>query len=270
MLSFDFDSRVHTLTQEIPEAWEEQVKRQHRQNREAVEKGLVDSYGQESQEAKRKNFIDLGDKPPSILAFHNRFFEQIRNAFIMGSYYPAPTATCALGERILNHLILILRDDFKHTPEYKSVSRKDSFDNWDVPINILEKWKILLPDVTIEFRHLKDMRQKAVHFRPEIDRNDRALALEAIQCLREIIRNQFSAFGSQPWFITNIPGEIYIKKEWESSPYIRKIYLPNCLAVGPKHRIKALTPRIVVNDNYQYEEREITDEEFSVLHKKQK
>ncbi|MCK4783392.1 MAG: hypothetical protein KAV87_06545, partial [Desulfobacteraceae bacterium] len=229
VLSFDFDTRVHILTQEISDTWEDQVKKLHSQNKEAIEKDLAGSYGPEAQEAKRRNFIDLGDKPMSILAFHNQFFEQIRTAFVMGSYYPALTAACALGERILNHLVLILRDDYKYTPEYKKISRKDSFDNWDVPIDTLESWNILLPDVTKQFRRLKEMRHKVVHFRPEVDRNDRVLALEAVRCLCEIIRNQFSAFGSQPWFITNIPGESYIKKDWESRPFIQKIYLPNCL-----------------------------------------
>lgn len=270
VLTFDFDTRVHILTQEIRDQWEDEVKRLHRQNKDAIEKNLVSFYGAEAQEAKRQNFIELGDKPLSILAFHNRFFEQIRTAFVIGAYYPALTAVCALGERILNHLLLILRDNYKHTPEYKAVSRKDSFDNWDVPIDTLESWNVLLPDVTKEFRRLKDMRHKAIHFRPEVDRNDRALALEAIRCLREIIRNQFSAFGSQPWFITSIPGEIYIKKSWESNPFIQKVYLPNCLAVGPRHQVKALVPQIVVKDSFQYEEREVTDEEFSELRNKQK
>ncbi len=270
VLSFDFDTRVRILTQEIRDEWEDEVKKLHRQNKDAIEKKLVSSYGAEAQQAKRQNFIELGDKPPSILAFHNRFFEQIRTSFVMGAYYPALTAACALGERILNHLLLILRDDYRHTPEYKTVSRKDSFDNWDVPIDTLELWNILLPDVTMEFRRLKNLRHKAVHFRPEVDRNDRDLALEAIRCLREIIRNQFSAFGSQPWFITSIPGEIYIKKGWESNPFIQKVYLPNCLAVGPRHQVEALVPQIVVKDSFQYEEREVTDEEFSELRNKQK
>jgi hypothetical protein len=29
-----------------------------------------------------------------------------------------------------------------------------------------------------------------------------------------IVSGQFSATGNLPWFITNIPGEIYIKKDW--------------------------------------------------------
>jgi len=46
------------LTQDIPDAWEDQVKKLHRQNREAIEKGLIGSYGQDAYEAKRQNFID--------------------------------------------------------------------------------------------------------------------------------------------------------------------------------------------------------------------
>jgi hypothetical protein len=270
VLIFDFDNRVHSLTLEIRDEWEENVKRQHRQNKDADLKNLVSSYGIEQREAKLQNFIEFGVKPISIFAFHNPFFEQIRTAFVMGAYYPALTAACALGERILNHLILILRDDYKHTPEYKTISRKDSFDNWDVPINTLESWKVLLPDIAEEFRRLKNLRHKVIHFRPEVDRNTRALALESIRCMREIIQNQFSGFGSQPWFITSIPGEIYIKKSWESNPFIQKIYLPNCLSVGPRHKIEKIIPQVVVNDSFQYEEREVTDEEFSELRNKQK
>jgi hypothetical protein len=89
VLSFDFDTRVHILTQEIHDEWEDEIKKLHRQNKDAVEKSFVSSYGAEAQEAKRRNFIELGDKPLSILAFHNRFFEQIRTAFVTGAYYPA-------------------------------------------------------------------------------------------------------------------------------------------------------------------------------------
>ena len=116
----------------------------------------------------------------------------------------------------------------------------------------------------VEFRKLRDRRNEAIHFRPEVDEGDRALALGAIGSLGSILGNQFGAFGSQPWFITDIPGEVYIKKSWEDNPFIRKIYVPNCLAVGPKHKIESVVPW-VVKDDYQYEEREVTDEEFCKL-----
>lgn len=264
IFGFDFDTRVHSLTSEIQDHWEEHVKELHRRNREQTEIEIVWEFGEASAEQKRQNFIDLGPKPVSILAFHNRFFQQIRVSFVMSAYYPALTASCALGERILNYLILILRDDFKATPEYKRVYNKDSFDNWDTAIDILEAWDVLLPAVVVEFRKLRDGRNDAIHFRPEVDKNDRTLALGAIGNLGSILGNQFGAFGAQPWFITDIPGEIYIKKDWETRPFIRKVYLPNCIAVGPKHNVESVMP-LVVKDDHEYEEREVTDEEFCLL-----
>src|ERR1017187_3740378 len=204
IFGFDFDTRVHMLTREIQDHWDEQVKEQHKQNREQIERGLVWQFGESAADQKRQNFTDLGPKPLSILAFHNKFFEQVRVSFVMGAYYPALTASCALGERILNHLVLILRDDFKSTPEYKRVYNKDSFDTWDTAIDILAAWDVLLPAVVLEFRKLRDRRNETIHFRPQVDENDRALALDAIRTLSSILGNQFCAFGPQPWFITDI------------------------------------------------------------------
>ena len=208
--------------------WKEDVKAQHVQNRVQTEQGLVSQFGEAAADQKRQNFIDLGPKPLSILAFHNKFFEQVRVSFVMGAYYPALIGSCALGERILDYLILMLRDDFKSTLQYKRVHNKDSFDNWGTAIDMLAAWDALLAEVALEFRKLRDRRNDAMHFRPEVDENDRSLALAAIRSLGSIIGNQFCAFGPQPWFITDIPGEIYIKKDWESRPFIRKVCLPNC------------------------------------------
>jgi hypothetical protein len=117
ILAFDFDARVHMLTLEVREEWEDEIKRQHLQAKVQMEQSLVNEFGPQAHEIKKQNFIELGDKPISIMAFHNRFFEQIRTAFVMGAYYAALTAACALGERILNHLILILRDDYRNTDQ---------------------------------------------------------------------------------------------------------------------------------------------------------
>lgn len=187
----DFDLRVNTLTLEIKDEWEEKVKELHKENQKIVEEGLVEDFGNHEFDIKRQNFVDLGDKPFSVLAFHNRFFQQVRRAFVIGSYYPALTAACALGERILNYLILMLRDDFKSSERYKRVFRKGSIDDWDFAIDTLESWDVLLTEVVTAFRELKSARHNAIHFQPEIDRNDRQLALDAIQNLRTIIAKQF-------------------------------------------------------------------------------
>jgi hypothetical protein len=59
--------------------------------------------------------------------------------------------------------------------------------------------------------------------------------------------------------------QIYIKKEWESDPFIKKIYIPNCLLVGHRHIIKQIIPELIVEDNFEYPDEEISDEEFSKL-----
>ena len=264
-MTFDFDTRVRMLTDPIQDEWEEWVKQLHYANRKTIEDGLIAQYGILNTKEKQQNFIDLEAKPVSILAFHNKFFEQVRTSFVMGAYYPALTGACALGERILNHLILTLRDDYRTTPEYKNIYRKDSFDDWNLAINTLASWNILLPDVKSNFIKLMDMRHKAIHFRPETDLNDRELALKAVRSLQNIIGTQFSGFGSQPWFITDILGEIYIKKEWENRPFIKKIYLPNCTLVGYKHRVMSIVPQLQINDQFHYEEKTFTDEEFAQL-----
>lgn len=263
---FDFDTRVHTLTEPIQEHWEEHVKALHYKNRENVILRLKDEFGNYNADGKIQNFIDLGPKPVSVLAFHNDFFAQVRAAFVIGSYYPALTGTCALGERILNHLILAFREDFRSMPQYKAVYRKDSFDDWELAIGTLAAWDILLPSAADDYRLLMVQRHRAIHFRPETDSNARELALEAIKCLQKIIGEQFSGWGSQPWFITAIPGEIYIKKDWEIRPFISKIYLPNAARVGYRHRIESIRPHVQITDpDYEKQLSDVSDDEFASL-----
>lgn len=194
---FDFDTRARTLDP-INDEWEEKVKEQHRANRENTLRNLRHEFGEQHAEQKVQNFIDLGSKPFSVIAFHNKFFAQARHAFVVGSYYPALAGACALGERILNHLIINLRESYRSSDEYKTIYRKDSFDDWSLAINVLESWEVLLPEVVSKYQDLKDLRNRSIHFRPETDSNDREMALEAIKLLQQIIGEQFSGFGPQP------------------------------------------------------------------------
>jgi len=268
VLNFDFDSSATVLTVEIRDEWDEHTKELYRNNKRRIKEGLIHEYGEHQADQKLQNLGDLGSKPLSIVAFHNRFADQVRRAFIVGANYPALTGACALGERILNHLVLALRKDFRSTPEYKKIYRKHSFDDWALAIDTLESWQVLLPEVVKAFRELAKIRHRAIHFNPEVDRNDRALALKAIGCLYDIISTQFGAFGRQPWFIPDIPGESYIKRDAETEPFVRSIYLPNCRRVGPKHRLELDGCVFNVRDDTKYEDREISDEEFRGLRKR--
>jgi len=262
IFTFDFDSRAHTL-QPANDDWEDAIKAHHEANRQQAIGNFARQFGEQRLPAKIENFIALQDKPWSIVAYHNAFLDQCRNAFVIGSYYPALTSACALGERILNHLMLNLRDQFKGTPEYKKVYRKDSFDFWPLVIDTLESWGILLPNTVTLFKELNGRRNAALHFNPSTDEEPRDLALEAIHNLQGLIREQFSAFGTQPWFLP-VPGQAYIKKEWESHPFIRLVYLPNCVHVGPSHVVTTMFPP-TISDGFEYEDREISDDEFVAL-----
>jgi hypothetical protein len=262
ILRFDFDSRPTILGMKIEDWWEEDVKKLHHENKAKVRQGLIDEFGAWDAGQKEKDFLDLGPAPFSIIAFHNKFLRQLRTAFVMGAYYPSLTAACALGERILNHLILRLRNFYKSSPEYKSVYQKQSFDNWDIPINALSNWGVLVPPAITAFRGLKDIRNKVIHFEPDTDHNDRQLALDAVSKLSQVIGSQFTAHGTSSWFIPGAIGTTFIRKAAENEPFVREIYLPNCFKVGPLHRIDSQGAQWILHDAHPYEDREITDEEF--------
>lgn len=238
ILNMDFDTRASVLSQEIDDTWEESVKQLWRENRQRLQQELQAEFGPHNFSDKLQNFLDLGAAPFSVLAFHNQFLRQARNSFIVGSYYPALTGACALGERILNHLIRELRDSYSGTPQYKAVYRKDSFDDWSKAIDVLEAWGVFLPGVAQLYRDLQQKRNDAIHFRPETDTNARELALAALQLLSQIIDIQFGAFGDRPWFIENAPGVTFIKREYQDVPFVEKVLLPNAVLVGPRHELE--------------------------------
>lgn len=262
ILHFDFNSSAQSF-EAIDESWDENVKNCHIENRRRATERLRLRYGEQWLDNKIQNFIELQSKPFSVAAFHNKFLEQVRNAYVVDSYYPALTGACALGERILNHMIILLRDYHKATPEYKRLYRKKSFDDWPPVIDALESWGELLPGAASKFRCLKEKRNNAIHFNPETDHNDKVLALEAIHLIQDIVAMQFSAVGPQPWYFY-VPGEVYIKKEWENKPLIKHIFIPSSLRVGPCHNVESVFP-LQVADDFSYENTEISDEEFCRL-----
>ncbi len=266
VLVYDFDARANILAMDIKPNWENGVKRQWEENKRSIREGLIHYYGAEDYERKIQNFIDLGIAPFSVVSFHNVFFKQSRDAFVVGAYYPALSSACALGERILNQLILHLRDYFKSSPEYKKVYRKNSFDNWDLAINVLGSWEILLPTTSVLFKELKDIRNASLHFNPETDVNTHQMAKEAIGKLSGIIQEQFAGFGKQPWFIPCKKGAAFIRKDWESNPFVKEIILPNCCQAGYKHKLDRKSDKWIVHDDYKYEQDgPLSDEEFIKL-----
>jgi len=267
VLRHHFDTRALLLAMEIREDWEPRVREQHATNKAQVRAGLIEQYGGSDAEVKLQNFVEIGTIPFSVLAFHNRFLEQARDAFVVGAYYPCLVGCCALGERVLNHLVLALRHYYTGTEYYRRVSRKASFDNWKTAIDVLDGWGVLLPDTTSAFRELRGIRNRAVHFNPETDQNDRAMALSAFQTLSSIVTRQFGVLGGQPWYISGVLGASFVKKACESEPFVKEVILPNCQLVGyqPRLELNEETGTWTAIDVGEYEDKELTDEEFRDL-----
>lgn len=262
----DFDTRAISL-EPIPDHWDEDVKELHRANQARTKEGLLYQFGEQAIEAKIENFIAIGTKPMSVLSYHNTFFEQVRNAFVMGQYYPALVGACALGERILNHLILDMRSFFTATPEYRRVYRKNSFDNWDIPIDTLEAWGILLPAAVSEFRTLKDLRHRSIHFNVNTYSTLRDDALAAILHTRTIIEEQFGSFAVRPWFISGTLGHVFIRKSFEDHPFVKTYFIPRCPFVGPLFGMgHGENGGWEVYDVPDYGDGTCTDDEFATLY----
>jgi len=258
----DFDSRAMDL-EPIPDHWAVEVKEAHRANRDATKQSLIRELGEHAIDAKIANLLAIGTKPMSVLSYHNAFFEQVRNAFVSEQYYPALIGACSLGERILNHLILDMRPHFKATPEYQRVYRKDSFDDWNVPIDTLEAWNVLLPEALTEFRALRPLRHRSIHFNVSTYETLREDALAAILHLRTIIEQQFGSFAVRPWFIPGTLGHAFIRKSFEANPFVATYFIPRCPFVGPLFGMAPGRSGWEVYDVPDYGDGSCTDEEFA-------
>lgn len=265
--SFDFDSTPLSL-QEPEEHWDEQVKINQRDNRAQQIERLKQEYGSLRIEDVIQNVTDLGAKSMSLLTYHNRFHEQARRSFVAGAYYPALVAACALGERILNHLVLDLRDSFKSSQHYRKVYRNDSFDNWPLAISVLTDWKVLVDGVGNEFLALAELRNRSVHFNPETYKSLRDDALAALQRLNTIIARQFGYFGRQPWFIENTPGAQFVKRAYETDPFVRTYVIPRSGFIGPLYGMERTQDGYWMHLDYSdYGDDQITDGEFAKRHR---
>jgi len=259
----DFDTRSIILRTEVDGHLEENVKEVLLNSKKDIRDSLVREYGEYAIEEKVGNFVAIDTKPFSTLAYHNQFFDQVRRAFVIGAYYPALVGACAMGERILNHLLLDLRGFYKQTPEYRRVFKKDSFDDWRVPINALETWGILLPKAVIEFRQLMSLRHRSIHFNASTYNSLRDDALSAILHMRTIIELQFGTFTDAPWFIPGTKGHCFIKKEYETHPFVKTYFLPKCPFVGPLFAMDFNVGGWRFFDMENYGAGSWTDEEFA-------
>lgn len=266
VLRLNFDFTANHFDPEGYDTWSEEAKERYQEHLEGLRAELGRQYGTDGLEYKVQNLRDIGAQPMSVITFHNSLYQQARHAFIVGAYYPALTATAALGERILNDLVLTLRESYPAPAEYPQISIYKTFSQWKVMIDTLESWNVLLPDVVECFRRLLGIRGRSIHYNPIQPREMRGMAVKAMECMNTIIHRQFGILGSQPWFIPGIRGASFVAKAWETQPFVRAFLLPHAALVGPNHwlELDEATGLWSVHD-HDYEAREISDEEFGTL-----
>jgi hypothetical protein len=265
--SFDFDSTALGLS-EPEEHWDEKAKQLHREHRAQAIERLKLKHGTARIEEVIMDTVDLGPKSMSLLAYHNELHEQARRAFVAGAYYPALVAACALVERILNHLVLDLREFFKSSSHYKKVYRKESFDNWEFITTVLTDWNVLADGVGSDFLALNELRNRSIHFNPETYQSLRGDALSALQRLNSVIAKQFGYFGSQPWFIERTPGVQFVKKAYEHNAFVRAYIIPRSGFVGFLHGMEMLSNGTWTHLDYDdYGDEDLTDDEFAARYR---
>ena len=259
----DFDTRAMALNPHIEDHSDDSAKEAAIKSAAQVRQSLINEFGERGIGAKTDRFAAIGTKPFSTLSYHNAFFHQIRQSYVLGAYYPALVSSCALGERILNHLVLDLRAYFVETPEYKNVANAGSFSNWRIVIDTLEAWNVLLPDVVTEFRALSRIRHRSVHFNIRTYKTVEDEALKAVLHMRTIIERQFGSLWGAPWFIEGTIGGVFIRKEFESDPFVKTYFLPNCPFVGPLFGAGFTEHGWEFYDRRNYGTGSLTDEEFA-------
>jgi hypothetical protein len=261
-----FDASHHMLV-EASDDWAKEVREQHNTNRAATIDVLRRSHGEDRLEQVIQNAIDLGSDPWSVLGWHNQLWLDVKHTFVTCCYYSAGVAAGAVGERIVNHLLIDLADDYATVADQKTIAAKQS-PTFGRALGILRRWSVLEPNAMRHFERLRDLRNALVHFDVDLYQELRARSLEAVSSLRDAIDAQFGVLV-QRRLIPDTPGEMYLKQAFEIEPFIRHYVLPLAFHVSPHHTIEphAESGYWTVGVDLHVDADEDSDEEFVRLHR---
>jgi len=231
VLSMAFDATVNNLKPDIPDKNKEDIKNQ-----------LKDSWGANDFDKKIERFIKLD---LAFICFPDEYYHLLKpiiSSYACGYFYPAMTSAWALGERILNRLIIKLKDYYKTSKHYKKVYNKQSFDQWDYPIEVLKDWWVISEEVASRFLKLKQYRNDSIHYNEGYNFEDNAY--DAIKTLANIIDLQFNYLNRKDLFwVFDVPGEIWVKTEAIENPFVKEFILPHCSLLGPYCEPHASPPK---------------------------
>jgi len=246
VVNFNLDTRVTIFKQ--PSLKQEQ---------DIIANILKNEWGILNFDDKLKRYIDLDLSFLGIPEEYYKLLWPVVSSYCCGLYYPAMTSSGALGERILNRLIIKTRDYFKSSVHYKKIYRKDSFDQWDLVIKILKDWDIISNEVSELFLKLKVYRNDSIHYNDGYDFEKNSH--DALKFLAKIIDTLFNYVNRRDLFwVFDVPGEIWVKSSVTHNPFVKEFVLPNCLELTPFCEPLASPPIIGKNAPIK----PLTDEEF--------
>ena len=213
---------------------------------------FIEIFGIEDFDNKLKRFIDIDLNVIGLPEEYYKMLKAIVESYSCGYFYPAMIGAGALGERVLNRLIIKTRTYYKSSPHYKTIYKKDSFDNWDKIILILCDWNIISKEMGNMFSKLQTYRHRSVHYNENY--NFEINAQDAIKILIKIIKKLFDiSERADIFWVCNSPGEVLVKSTVLNDPFVIEFILPNCKLVLPSKEPCILKP--------------ISDEEFIKLRK---
>lgn len=266
--AISFDTRAGVLNDEINPEWDPEIIAQHEENRRQLRVGLIHEFGNAEHERKIEDFGALGSAPWSVIDRHNLFLQQVRESFSFGAYYPALVGACALGERLLNELIIRLRGGYSSHPATVKVATHRTFNDWILCIEALFKWGVLDDPLATKFNNLRKFRNRSVHYGTHLaDSDARDDALHAVLLIQEIIEALFRPHGGPPRFIAGTSGHTFLSLPAESEPFTREFLLPASILVSPNFEMKWNVDTgwfdVFDDETYQDEFFTLTDEEFA-------
>ena len=246
VVSFVLDTRVSILKQSM-------LSGQHQM----IADSLKEEWGGSDFDLKLKRFIDLDLAFIGIPEEYYKHLWPVVSAYCCGYFYPAMTSAGALGERILNRLIIKTRLYYKSSAHYKKIYNKESFDQWDLPIQILTEWRVISDKVADKFNILKKHRNDSTHYNDGYDFE--LNSHEAVKALAAIINLQFNYIQRKDLFwVFDVPGEIWLRSSKTNDPFVIEFILPNCIQLTPYCEPMATPPIKGVNTPLK----PLSDEQF--------
>lgn len=214
---------------------------QLKSQQEQISESFKWKWGQENFDDKIEIFKSLD---VYLIGTPEEYYElliQVIDSYCCGKFYPAMTAAGSLGERILNRLILKTRKYFKASEHYKKIRDKNSIDDWQKATNILSNWKIISNEVSDLFKQLAKYRNDSIHYNENYDFSTNSK--NSVYILLKIIDLQFNYTRRKDiLWVFDVPGEIWVKSEKLSDPFVKEFILPHCIELAPLDEPTAKPP----------------------------